>query len=702
MESVPIVGGLRAYPGHNPWAIGAAVAGFGVFEAVKHASELAAIQSQLRIGGVSEEQIKKATELSFGLGQKYGQPAVTMLKTMSEIRNPLGGMPEAMGHMDTLGQAMTVLRSVDKKSGGNVADQLYDLVRSDEFRNAIHGADFDKGIEMMVRADVATGGKVKPSDFFQFSKYSRASLPGLSDRFLYSYGPELSQEFKGSGAGTVMSGLYQQIVGGMMSTTGLKQMQDLRMLRGGPLTEIEGGKGAQENEFWQFNKFGRVVRAKKPGGIIGSEVFASDPDKFAQIMMEHEAAIGITSPEDQRARNAQIFRRGTTTQFMNVLMQQMLRLDRGAAGIAGTMNLGDMSKTLLATDPETNMRSFSAAWNNLVTALGGPLTKPAISMMQAATEIFQGFPKLSEAMKGIKVHGSPSNVLDDAMKWLGGLGGTAADLPAPNASMMAFHVPGYGLTDGNGNGVGPIHDGVLSALMDWSSGSGAGLGGGGGGYSGGGGWGGRGGGIHSNLRYGHRAVGGGSLGAESFAPAGSLTALINAEALRAGIDPRLMEGIRAGESLHTNRYDIGDGGDSHGPFQLDRAGGRLGAQFERETGLDSRNPKTIPAQARFVAQWIKAHGAKGLGSTWFGYHGPRNADPRWGNSGYVPDLPAPSSGRRDRDPPPVQHISLHVDGQKMAAVVTHHQTKHAWSPRQAPFHDSYGHPTSPDIQFENG
>jgi hypothetical protein len=55
-------------------------------------------------------------------------------------------------------------------------------------------------------------------------------------------------------------------------------------------------------------------------------------------------------------------------------------------------------------------------------------------------------------------------------------------------------------------------------------------------------------------RFGHGGAGSGG-GGRPLTPgpiaAGSLTALITAEAQRAGIDPRIMEGIRAGESAHT-------------------------------------------------------------------------------------------------------------------------------------------------------
>ncbi|MGN8092269.1 peptidoglycan DD-metalloendopeptidase family protein [Methylobacterium sp. 22177] len=140
-------------------------------------------------------------------------------------------------------------------------------------------------------------------------------------------------------------------------------------------------------------------------------------------------------------------------------------------------------------------------------------------------------------------------------------------------------------------------------------------------------------------------------GTPSGSSAGNLTALIDAEAARAGIDPRIMHGIRAGESGKRQNgndpaaaYDKKDDAleSSWGPFQLNRRRG-LGVQFEKETGLDVRDPRTIPDQVRWVAEGLKKNG-RGWLRNWMGYHGDRDADPRWGDSGYVPSpQPAGSS-----------------------------------------------------------
>ena len=162
---------------------------------------------------------------------------------------------------------------------------------------------------------------------------------------------------------------------------------------------------------------------------------------------------------------------------------------------------------------------------------------------------------------------------------------------------------------------------------------------------------------------GRDAPGGGEAAPQSFpnTPVGSnannLTALIDAEARRAGIDPRIMHGIRAGESGHRqNRdnpaaaYDRKDDAveSSWGPFQLNRRRG-LGQQFEKETGLDVRDHRTIAAQARWVAEYIAKQTRRNPNyspfPTWQGFHGRRDSSPSWGDSGYVPQRASPPANQ---------------------------------------------------------
>lgn len=86
-----------------------------------------------------------------------------------------------------------------------------------------------------------------------------------------------------------------------------------------------------------------------------------------------------------------------------------------------------------------------------------------------------------------------------------------------------------------------------------------------------------------------------------------------------GIDPD--QAVRVAKSEGLGSY-VGDNGSSFGPFQLHYGGvapggnavGGLGDAFTAKTGLDARDPRTVPAQIDFALDHAKQNG-------WGAWHG---------------------------------------------------------------------------------
>ncbi|TPV99659.1 MAG: hypothetical protein USCAAHI_00899 [Beijerinckiaceae bacterium] len=96
-----------------------------------------------------------------------------------------------------------------------------------------------------------------------------------------------------------------------------------------------------------------------------------------------------------------------------------------------------------------------------------------------------------------------------------------------------------------------------------------------------------------------------------------------------------MRNIYASESLHKNSYDVGDPqfGGSYGPFQANMRPGAIG-DLMLKAGIDPRDPRTIGAQAKFVAKWLKSHPGTNLASVWHGLNHPERFKNLTG--GYAP------------------------------------------------------------------
>ena len=119
-------------------------------------------------------------------------------------------------------------------------------------------------------------------------------------------------------------------------------------------------------------------------------------------------------------------------------------------------------------------------------------------------------------------------------------------------------------------------------------------------------------------------------------------ALIQQKAVARGIDPAIALKVAGSEGL--NSY-TGDNGSSYGPFQLHyggvAAGGNsvagLGDDFTKATGLDARDPKTVPQQIDFALD----HAAK---NGWGAFHGAAASKiGNWDGISDTPNQPAPNA-----------------------------------------------------------
>jgi hypothetical protein len=95
----------------------------------------------------------------------------------------------------------------------------------------------------------------------------------------------------------------------------------------------------------------------------------------------------------------------------------------------------------------------------------------------------------------------------------------------------------------------------------------------------------------------------------------------------AGGDTRVADAMKAifsGESLHNKGYDLGDKVNgkptSFGPFQAHFARDHkaIGDQM-LAAGIDARDPKSIQAQAKWIADYLKANPHMNIGKVWSGY-----------------------------------------------------------------------------------
>ncbi|MGJ0505679.1 MAG: hypothetical protein ACR652_00810 [Methylocystis sp.] len=705
--SASVVGGLAAIGG---------VAVLSAFKNVaEHGEKLLDQQFKLRNLGVEQNEILKMQADYFKSISK-AVPTSTVdeyLKTIRELRAVTGGDAAGLAAAARMApKAMMMNELLGNEMGTKAGDEYYKLLRSGEMKGiATDPKKREAFIDEAYKYIAGFGGKLTADDFQVLARRGGAAWMNAKPEAL---GPlaVLAADLGGSGAGTTLMTLQQLQTGAMTLS---KQQGDvlakLGLLDMSKTTKTGFGGGRLQVE---------------PGGIKGSLAYTGNLPGWIQDVIYpalQKAAGGdeglIENMISKLAPNRNASK--LIHMFGDAGFRDQIAKDLGIAGSVRDIERG--YGDYAANNPVGVKKAFHSQYESMMQAIGAPAMQAALPVMKATTEMFTKIgafananPRLFENLaKGLAELGSAAivgglgmMVAGPAGGLIGALAGSLGALAALNWDAMKSSIPGVTADLGKfvtgfadfGTKLADLFDKLLWRLGLWLSSAwqivNKWLPGGGGSYAD----------AAARMRGMHSlswmsGVGGGKLGFGLKGPAGTgsggdMKGLIDQEAARAGIDPRLMYGIVAGESLHGNHFDIGDGGRSHGPFQL-YTGGGLGNAFEKQTGLSVRDPANMRAMARFTAEHIRRTGDM---SPWHGFHGRRDWNPSWGNMGYSPSRevgPPPKSGKQ------VQvHTDIHLDGRKIAQAVTHHVAQLHEHSRQSPYFSGTGMFAGPDGHFAVG
>jgi hypothetical protein len=168
------------------------VVGGIAYESFEKAADLDQARVLMQNKGVTPDKIDEAQKLAFSMSPKIGEPAAAIMKMMADIGTPLNqgttgnsAIDAAEKHIGTIGDALTVFRSLDSKNGGDLEKQVFDLVKSGELRNAVSSdAEFDKAMSMMTQGAIANP-KVGPREWFQFISKARSAGMRADDDWIY-------------------------------------------------------------------------------------------------------------------------------------------------------------------------------------------------------------------------------------------------------------------------------------------------------------------------------------------------------------------------------------------------------------------------------------------------------------------------------------------------------------------------------------
>jgi len=637
----------------------AAVAGGGIIgglvKATEHASKLLHVQNQLAASGYSVAEQAQATAKALEMQQKYGVKYAEALSDIREIAFPLGGMKHALAFAEPLEQMRVVLNAFKEGTGDKAKESLYAAARSGELRGLKTNEDFRNLFEAETKAIIATGGKLTPEGFLAAAQYGRVATQGWTPEFVAKWLPTLIQEQRGMQAGTGLMSLFRNIAQGHTPLGSVQALDEYGLLTD-PSKIV-------------YNKKGEI-KGFHYGAIEKSDLLVKDPYKWAQEVLAPalRAKLGPDiTPDNAKVIGAigDLISQRTAAQSAAIMTLQPQRFEKDAALIGQTMGLG-AADFLVKNDPYAAMNRFTAAWDALLTKLGGPLVNPAIKALTGLADAMNkisGFGYLTGLARALTELGSASLVGGIGALIGGAIGGPAG---AAVGGVLGALIAALGaLVALNWDEITKGFDtvkGAITGFWDWLKEAGAGM-----------------------LKW-ITSLGG--LLKTSLGGGGDWTAgagLMNirnpvggySDAIRKGFagSPYLNAALLTYSKEGASGY-VGDGGSSFGPFQLHRGGpGSQGYLFEHETGLNLADQSTVGAQIAFVRRHVERAG--GFSSNiWHGLRHVRRPSA------------APYKGQQT-----VQaniHTPVYLDGKMIANNTVNHVLKSSEHSRGAAYFDGYG------------
>jgi hypothetical protein len=383
--------------------VGAGIGAAGFFgldimsKMIKPAEEYAHILNIMNIQGLKHQEIAEAVSAAWKTTNTVITSTVSgNLKNFIDLKNIFrGNVQEAISYLPEFAKLAAVLgASSNAKVSGNSHDLAFSVAKALDIRGAVNPSEFKTESEMMAKVIIATQGRVLPQDYQMLAKYSRQSLYGASNKFLYTELPTLMLEQKTAGGGggggsnggfgVPMNAAYRFFVQGIMTKVSHERLSELGLL-----------SGSKYNDALKTTTTRTILR----NGVAGASLFQSDPITWVQQYLvpalHREFGKNITKAEAIRAISS-LRMSGTGSYALLQYYLKYSQIEGDANLIARAKNLNTAYKMSLSNDPNTVNLALSSQWNKLKLAFSMgiiPILLPTI--MKLTTE----FQKLGNALR---------------------------------------------------------------------------------------------------------------------------------------------------------------------------------------------------------------------------------------------------------------------------------------------------------------
>ena len=336
---------------------GATAIGGGLFYAAKAAAgltdELAKLQN-LNLKPGEFEKITNQAQKTIEIVR--GTTLESALKGMNQLYSIVGVDDAAR-----LSVPLAKYAKIQGQSTGNyekATDDAYKLVQAGEmigrFTNKDTGQKDIPGIihfiELMSKMTQVSHNRVDSNMILGLAKQGAGALSSMTDEGLIHMAIA-GQQMGGMRAGTAITSLYNQFIGGTMTKAKAAELKKLGLI--GDFKELGGGLGTQ------------LV-----GPNVLGQAMASDPMEAEKLISAAMSAHGITDKDAQARELFKILGRQTTQRLVHDFLRNEGLIEAETGRVERTHGMDSSVHTLDEKSYTQAMHNLESSWHNLIVKIG--------------------------------------------------------------------------------------------------------------------------------------------------------------------------------------------------------------------------------------------------------------------------------------------------------------------------------------------
>lgn len=410
--------------GFGRWklAIGGAAAVFagsalikGMISLAEHAKEFNHELAKTRALGIPANLMGEVSAKAWENGRAVSGTSVAgNVKTIGSLYS-LVGLEEALKLSTKFEKVDQILAAVGKGEQGSA----YILARAGElmgkFTDPKTGVldvnSFSGFLDVIAKSQIATHGMVSSREWLNFAKQAGPAAGSLTTEGMLTASAVI-QAMGGNRAGTALAALNRQFAGAKMTGSVAKELTELGIAKPGDLTIERGGH--------VFAKSGAMKELV--------DALQKDPlDAVVRILLPALEKHGFDTNEKLSAEIYKMIGTGPAQRAIYELIRGRSQIAAERERAKGAMGVDEGYENFAKTDPQQVIKGLTAAWENLLTAMGSEGLKQAIPWMLSFTDT------LNEMGAFITAHPETMKILGEGVLALGvalGVTGAAAIIAA--------------------------------------------------------------------------------------------------------------------------------------------------------------------------------------------------------------------------------------------------------------------------------